>query len=102
MKLQLKKGFLLPEHIKSVLKKKSDYQWYLLAINETHSKKHEELTNLSFTETLARAKEILGKKYDGAKIVEVQIFGDFKNMAVNNLKINKDPTKPCKYYVVIV
>ncbi|MCX6735479.1 MAG: hypothetical protein NTZ13_00130 [Candidatus Parcubacteria bacterium] len=97
LKLQLKKGFLLPEHVKAAQNKPGNYLWRLNATNETQDEVHEEFTNLTFEEALFRAKEMLGKKTPAKKIIaEVIIFGNVKHAPVcywNKFVTNKDPNK---------
>ncbi|MFA5830335.1 MAG: hypothetical protein WC878_00735 [Candidatus Paceibacterota bacterium] len=104
MKLQLKKGFLIPEHVKSALKKEGDYEWHLSALDEAENELHKEFTDLSFSEAFSRLHEMLGKKADGKKIVAVQIFGNFEKVpAVSTAMFerNKNPKKPGKHVLTL-
>ncbi|MCX6739140.1 MAG: hypothetical protein NT098_03780 [Candidatus Parcubacteria bacterium] len=106
MKLNLKKGFLLPEHVKSAQKRPGDYLWRLNAKNRTGDEIHEEFTNLTFEEALTRAKEMFGKKTGTKEIIaRVSIFGKVKHTPVcywNSFTTNKDPKKTGTHYYVVV
>lgn len=104
MKLQLKKGFLIPEHVKAALKKESDYKWHLSALDKTGNELHKEFTDASFEEILFRAQDMLGKKAGKNEISAVHLFGNAENASVtfrDRFERNKNPKKPGRHVLVL-
>jgi len=104
LKLRLKKGFLLTEHLPTAKKQKNEYLWHLSAADRDENEIHEEFTDLLFSEVLKRAKDIIGKKICGKTIFRVSIFGD-PELAIlgyrGKFEINEDPKKSGMYHLEI-
>jgi hypothetical protein len=79
LKLHLKKGFLLAKHLEAADKTSKDYVWHLIAADETGTEIHHEYTNLPFTETVSRINDMIGRRCEGKKIIQVTLFGDPEN-----------------------
>lgn len=103
MKLQLKKGFLLPEHLIAMQKTSSDYEWCLTATNGEKII-HKEYTKSSFVETVSRGESMLGKKKGKEVIQMVYLFGDPKKATLEyqgNFQPNKDPSIRGTHYMTL-
>lgn len=102
MKLSLKKGFLLSGHIKAAGKKGDEYLWRLIATDNEMNEVHEEFTNLTFEEALARAKEMLGKRANATKaITQVHIFGNLVHSPVCYWQKFKETNKPGRHRMTV-
>jgi hypothetical protein len=100
MKLQLKKGFLIPEHVKAAFKKEGDYEWHLSALDKEGNEVHKEFTDASFEEALSRVTEMFGKKAGKKEIVSVHIYGNSEKASAVSKELferNKNPKKPGRH-----
>jgi hypothetical protein len=104
MKLQLKKGFLIPEHVKAALKKEGDYKWHLSALDKAGNELHKEFTDATFEEILFRVQDMLGKKAGKKEIGAVHLFGNAENapeLFRGKFERNRNPKKPGKHFLVL-